>query len=222
MKSMRWQMLSVVGSMVLLTGLCSATATEVILGESSPGEVLFTNTGLDSVGISFTGTCGSNLDCLSGPGYYVSSGGISHSGSYDMWITGGTPSLGSPAGGVYPINMNGATINLAFGYGSSFLDGTLTLENVVAGTNDPSFSGALYITSTNIPGFSKGGYEDMDFSVYLGSNPGIDNVYAGNAPSTKGPILSGEFAPAPEPGSILLFGSGVLGLAAALRRKLMM
>ncbi len=30
-----------------------------------------------------------------------------------------------------------------------------------------------------------------------------------------------NFAPAPEPGSILLFGSGILGLASILRRKLM-
>ena len=222
MTGRRWRMLFVFASTVVLVGISSATTTEIILGQSSPGQVLFTNTGLNSVGMSFTGTCGTTQDCLSGLGYYVSSGGVSNAGTYEMWITGGAPSLGSPAGDVYPVDMNGATINFLFGFGSSFLDGTITLEDVIAGSNDPGFSGGLYITKTNIPGFTSGGYTDLDFNVYLGNNPPINNVYAGNAPSTMGPISSGEFAPAPEPSSIALFGSGVFGLAVTLKRKLRM
>ncbi len=221
MKSKWWQILFVFASIAILTGTSNGTTTLVTLGQSSPSQVLFTNTGSDNVSMSFTGTCGSNPDCLSGPGYYVANGGITNAGTYDMWITGGAPSLGSPAGSVYPVDMDGATINFTFGHGSSFLDGTVTLDSIIGGTNLPRFIGGLYITSTNIPGFSNGEYADMDFSVYLGSNPLIDDVYAGSAPSTTGPLSSGEFAATPEPSSIALFGSGVLALAAALKRKLL-
>src|SRR5271167_123171 len=221
MKSRWWQMLFVFASIAILTGISNGATTQVTLGQSNPSQVLFTNMGSDSASMSFTGTCGSNPDCLSGPGYYVGNGGITNAGTYDMWITGGAPSLGSPTGSVYPVNMDGATINFTFGYGSSFLDGTVTLDSIIGGTNLPRFIGGLYITSTNIPGFINGEYLDVDFNANLGSNPLIDDVYAGNAPSTTGPLSSGEFAATPEPSSIALFGSGILGLGAALKRKLL-
>jgi hypothetical protein len=118
--------------------------------------------------------------------------------------------------------MNGNTIDFAFSYGSSFLDGTVTLVNVTDGSNAPRFIGGLYITSSNIPGFSDGGYSDLDFNAYLGTNPTIDQVYSGQAQSTHGPLSSGELVPGttPEPSSFALFGSGLLGLAGFLRRKL--
>jgi hypothetical protein len=127
-----------------------------------------------------------------------------------------------PTGGVYPLSMGGNTIDFAFSYGTSFLDGTITLLNITDGTNAPRFIGGLNITSSNIPGFVDGGYADLDFNAYLGSNPTIDQVYSGLAHSTEGPLSSGEIVPAatPEPSSIALFGSGVLGLAGLLRRKL--
>ena len=37
-----------------------------------------------------------------------------------------------------------------------------------------------------------------------------------------GAVIGGEFAPIPEPGTLVLLGSGALGLAGMLRRKLMM
>lgn len=199
---------------LLLAGLSTAGATELVLGTSTTGDIAFTNVA-GTVDMSFTG-CGGT--CLQGFGYF---GAVV--GSYDITMT-GEPTLGSPATGIYPINMNGATID--FGWLSQdhslFLDGTVTLDNVTDGTQTPRFIGGLLVTSTDLPGYSDGVYSGLDFIINLGSNPSIDYVYNHPGSSTEGYLSSGEVPPgaAPEPGSILLFGSGILGLAGVLRRKL--
>jgi hypothetical protein len=191
----------------------------VVLGNSDVGQILFTNTGPDSADITFTGTCGATPDCLSGFAYYGAS-----VGTYSMWFASGSGdlTLGAPTGGVYPISMGGNVIDFAFSAGSTLLEGTVTLNNVTDGSNAPRFIGGLFVTSSNIPGFSVGTYSDLDFNAYLGTNPTIDEVYSGQAHSTQGPLSSGEIVPgaAPEPSSIALFGSGILGIAGLLRRKL--
>ena len=205
--------------LVSLTALSFASSTPVILGTSDPGQILVTNTGPDSADISFTGTCSGNPDCLTGYGYYGAT-----VGTYQMYFVSGRSGnvlLDSPTNGVYPINMNGNIIDFAFTAGSTFLDGTIILNNVTDGTNAPRFIGGLYVTGSNLPGFSDGTYSNLDFNAYLGNNPLIDQVYSGQAHSTQGPLSSGEIVPGtPEPSSIALFGSGVLGLGALLRRKL--
>ncbi len=192
----------------------SSAGTQITLGQSTIGDVLFVNTGLDSASFSFTGTCGSQANCLSGYGYY----GI-NVGTYEMWVVGGP--MGSPVSGVYPINMSGATIDFTFSFGSSYLDGSVLMENVTDGTEAPRFIGGMQISSSDLPGFSSGSYADFDGDVYLGQGPTLDQVYAGTAPSTQGFLSSGQFVPTPEPGSLLLFGSAMLGLAGWLKRKMM-
>ncbi len=198
---------------VFLATLCHASATELILGTSSNGDVLISNQG-GIVGLSFTG-CGG--DCLEGFGYFGST-----VGNYDFTLT-GTPTLGSPTGGIYPINMNGSTIDFSWlsQDHSLYLDGTVTLNNVTDGTQEPRFIGGLLVTSTDLPGFKNGAYGPLDFIVYLGSNPSIDYVYDNPGSQTQGHLSSGEIPPAtPEPGTFILFGSGVLGIAGIARRKL--
>src|SRR5664279_173879 len=88
--------------------------------------------------MSFTGTCGATPDCLSGFGYYGS-----NVGNYSMWFAGGGSghlALGSPTSGVYPLSMGGNTIDFTFSYGTSFLDGTITLFDVTDGSNAPRSS----------------------------------------------------------------------------------
>ncbi len=182
--------------------------TEVILGSSSTGDVLFTNAG-GTLTFGFTGDCGQGgSNCLAGLAYYGSS-----VGSYSMWSTGGPLSLGTPNNNVYPVNMNGSTINFAFTAGSYNLDGTIILDQVASGTQTPVFNGGLTISSTNLPGYSNGGYAGFDFIVNLGNNPSLESVYDGQYSTTDGYLSSGEVPPSvPEPGSIVLLGSGSPGL----------
>jgi hypothetical protein len=199
----------------LLCVVAASAGTQVILGNSTTGDVQAVNTGPDSASVSNTGMCGSSSDCLSGLGYY----GI-NVGTYTTWITGGTMSLGSSGGGVYAINMNGATIHFAFDFGANFLNGNMTLNNVTDGTNVPRFIGGLYITGSSLAGYPAGNYVPLDFNVYLGNNPTIDQVYAGSAPSTQGILSSGQIIPIPEPVSLATLGSGLIGMAGLLGRRL--
>jgi PEP-CTERM motif len=214
-----WSPIVLFACLILLTTLGFSSQTTVVLGNSDTGQILFTNTGPDSAEMSFTGICSGNPGCLSGFAYYGSS-----VGTYSMWFASGSGdlTLGSPTGGVYPIDMGGNTIDFAFNAGSAFLNGEVTLNNVTDGSNAPRFIGGLLVSSSNLPGFSGGTYVDLDFNAYLGNNPTIDQVYSGQAHSTQGPLSSGEIVPGttPEPSSIALFGSGLLGVAGVLRRKL--
>ena len=203
----------VLACLVLLTGLCTASPTELILGTSTTGNVQFTNMA-GTVDMSFTG-CGGN--CLEGFGYF---GAVV--GSYEFTLS-GTPTLGPPTTGIYPINMNGSSI--AFTWVSQdlsmFLDATVTLDNVTDGTQAPRFIGSMQITGTDLPGYAPGGNSPLDFIVFLGTNPSIDFVYNNPGSSTQGFLSAGEVGPStPVPSSFLLFGSGVAGPATFLRRRM--
>jgi hypothetical protein len=189
---------------------------QIVLGTSSIGEVQFTNNG-SNTSFSFTGDCGQGgNNCLSGYAYYEST-----VATYDLWMTGGPPTLGSPTGGTYPI-MNGAVGQFSFAGGGFNVDGNVTFNTLgnTAGAN-PTFEAMMYITSSNLPGYTAGEYAAMDFTLNLGNNPSVDQVYnGGNGANTVGYLSSGQVAPVPEPGSLVLFGSGVLGFAGLMRRKL--
>jgi hypothetical protein len=198
--------------LVLLAGLCSASATELVLGTSSTGTVQFTNVA-GTVDMSFTGCGGS---CLEGFGYF---GAVV--GTYEFTLT-GTPTLGAPTTGIYPINMNGSVIDFTWTSQdlSLFLDGSVTLDNVTDGTQAPRFIGSMQITNSDLPGYAAGGNSPLDFIVYLGTNPSIDFVYNNPGSSTQGYLSAGEIGGStPEPSSIALFGSGVAGVVAVLRRR---
>ena len=75
-------------------------------------------------------------------------------------------------------------------------------------------------------GYAVGVTIDADFTVYTGGNrttvkPTVDQVWLGTSPTTSGYVSSGEIIPdpVPEPGTIALMGTGLLGLAGFLRRR---
>ncbi len=163
----KWSPLLLFVLLISLTALGFGTPTTVILGDSSPGQVLITNTGSDTV-LSFTGSCG-GPDCLTGLGYFGT-----NVGTYSMWFASGGSGnlvLESPIGDLFPLNMNGNTIDFTFGFGSSFLDGTVILNNVTDGTNAPRFIGGLFITSSNLPGFQRWHLRGFGFQHFPGNEP---------------------------------------------------
>ncbi len=221
MKSKLLQVMLVGCCILLLAGTGVAGPIQVILGVSETGDVVFTNTGGNNVTIGFDGNCGEGgANCLSGSAYYGT-----NVGTYNMWIaSGGPPTLGTPSGFIYPINMNGAVIDFAATIAGGFsLDGTVDLTSVSGGTQTPTFAGTFDITSSTIPGYGVGQQSEIDFVINLDGNPSLESVYSGLSGSTSGYLSSGEISPpptVPEPGSIALFGSGALAVAGVLRRKL--
>lgn len=213
-------MLLVGSCVLLLAGSSVAGPLQIILGVSETGDVVFTNTGGNNVTIGFDGNCGEGgNNCLAGSAYFGTT-----AGTYDMWIaSGGPPTLGTPTGFLYPINMNGAVIDFDSTIGSFTVDGTVDLISVSGGTQTPTFDAIFTVTSSNNPSYGVGNKSAMDFVINLDGNPSLESVFSGQSGSTSGYLSSGEIAPTPtvpEPGSIALFGSGALALAGVLRRKL--
>jgi len=136
-----------------------------------------------------------------------------------------SPTLGTPSGFLYPVNMNGTTINFQFSAGSDYLDGTVNLQTLTGGTQILNFVGLLSITSSDLPGYpamcgASPCVSEIDFAINLGSDYSLEQVYSGSQQSTQGYLSSGQVSPVPEPGSMVLFGSGVVSLAGLLRRRL--
>src|ERR1039458_5210090 len=86
-----WSRLSLLLALLVLAIATSSAGTQVTLGQSTIGDVLFINTGPDSASFSFTGMCGAQSNCLSGYGYYGS-----NVGTYEMWVVGGPMTLVLP------------------------------------------------------------------------------------------------------------------------------
>jgi hypothetical protein len=89
------------------------------------------------------------------------------------------------------------------------LTGLLSIQALFINGKWGFFAGAYDITSSTAgfvnTGFATGDIVDIDFVTY------------------KGKLSSGEIipqAPVPEPGTIAMFGSGLLAAAGMLRRKL--
>ena len=119
----------------------------------------------------------------------------------DGWLTGG------PYGNDHINWIWNPGANFASGYGPQY--GGNFLMDGVANT-----SWQYFITIT------------WDFSnapnLVLATPGPILNDRGGNNVVYADPLVSGSFSPVPEPGTLMMFGSGVVGLAGLLRRKLYM
>jgi len=110
---------------------------------------------------------------------------------------------------ILTINFNGITSGFGFFWGASDTQWALTAYD---SSNNPIESFALPITTSSSAG---------DFVGLL--DPGIAWVTLGGTGTDYVFVDNFEFNPTgtatPEPGSLLLVGSGVLGLAGVIRRK---
>ncbi len=101
------------------------------------------------------------------------------------------------------------TINFASGFGPQY-GGNFLMDGTTCGNQCGSYTNFITIT--------------WDFSaapnLTLQSPGGLLAAEGGNNVNYADPLVSGTFSPSvPEPGTLVMFGSGVIGLAGLLRRK---
>jgi hypothetical protein len=155
--------------------------------------------------------------------------------SYDLWLTPSLlqyPKMTGPAGSTITVAMNGETLHVLVcasgGCSIGQLGGTITLLDVLnATTSTPGISGLFTVTGATgefAPYWpSSGNPYDSAFTVSLDPTHKTPNqVYTSRLAADTGGPLSGVIAgtTVPEPGTMMLFGTSMLGLSAIVRRRL--
>ncbi len=191
--------------------LLGSADTVVFTSSGGPGSPVNVQLGSSSCG----GTC-----------FVLSDSATFQLGSFSITTTpGGTPiQLGTPVAGVFPVNMNGASIAFSFTSAAGNLSGTIDLTSLKDQPTFPQFVGTLTVTSTNNALFASlwpnGAVVGINLVINLGNDLSVQNVFNHTGgTTTNGPFFNGAVPPVAEPGSMVLLGSGLLAAGAALRRR---
>jgi len=196
------------GSLLVLGLPFGAHATSITIGASATS-ITFTGNGAGSVSVSTSG--------LSGNAFFDSDA----LGTYTLGATSFT--AGPQSAGIFPAGANLESFAFASPDGDS-LFGTVHWSFIQDNTTQPKFFGVLTITSKSgdaafLSNFSQP-IANIDFITNTLSSNGTLDALALTTGSATATISAGEVAPVPEPGTLALFGSGLVALGGLMRRKL--
>lgn len=212
-------------------GVSSANADQIVYGPSRQS-VTFTN--VNSTTLSLTlgtlpGTplpagCVSGELCLSGPAHAGSVAGTFAIATVASPLP-TVASTGGPFGsGTFPISGGASSFNYTGSNGSS-LAGTITWIYVKDGSPNPSGFGSMMITSVTgsdlMSSYSVGESAETDFTLNHLSGVFAGNLFGETAGTKTGATISSGEVATPEPASLLLLGTGLLGCAFLVRRKML-
>lgn len=218
------------------SGVAHAANTPINLGASTQ-QVTFTAATTPDTTVSVQlGSCVGNICTLSGTATDSSSGFV---GTYTFTTdtTGGQVTANYPENGsVYGASMNGATTTFQYtnnngGGTPDSLTGTVVWTAINDGSPNPTLKGVLTITNVSGPSaftslFAGITTVQIDFtlsSMPCGSgdtsNCTLTEMFTTGNGATNGETISAGQIVTPEPGTLALFGSGLLTLGGFLRRR---
>ena len=209
-------------ALVMLSfGLVPASADQITFGPStnnisfcslSGGAVTVSAAGFSSGCVPLAGT-----GTITGSATWNPTGGSAELGTFSIAMS--TMTL-TPAGGAVWNSSGGAGSTFTYSGASGTIVGSITWSTVTDATNPIQFAGSLQITSASgslLARFPVGTTVGFDFTMNGGA--GILTALSAAPGQSSNPISSGEVAPVPEPGSILLLGSGLLAAGSFLRMR---